>query len=90
MTKHKIQPLSEKTVHKAERHLSKSDAVMKRLIAEHGHCPLANWEYNPFHTLVTSIISQQLSSKAADIFTLLQVSSQFPHKYQQMYRYHFW
>jgi DNA-3-methyladenine glycosylase II len=39
---------------------------MKRLIAEHGPCPLAKWEYHPFHTLVTSIISQQLSSKAAD------------------------
>jgi len=39
---------------------------MKRLIAEHGSCPLAKWGYNPFHTLVTSIISQQLSAKAAD------------------------
>ena len=39
---------------------------MKWLIAEPGPCPLAKWEYNPFHTLVTSIISQQLSSKAAD------------------------
>ena len=39
---------------------------MKRLIAAHGPCPLAKWEYHPFHTLVTSIISQQLSSKAAD------------------------
>jgi len=39
---------------------------MKRLISEYGHCPIADWEYNPFHTLVTSIISQQLSAKAAD------------------------
>jgi DNA-3-methyladenine glycosylase II len=39
---------------------------MKRLIAEHGPCPLAKREYHPFHALVTSIISQQLSSKAAD------------------------
>ena len=66
MIKHRKQPLTEKTIRQAERHLSRSDPVMKRLIAEHGPCPLAKWEYNPFHTLVTSIISQQLSSKAAD------------------------
>jgi 3-methyladenine DNA glycosylase/8-oxoguanine DNA glycosylase len=27
---------------------------------------LTSWEYHPFHTLVISIISQQLSAKAAD------------------------
>ncbi|OQB77343.1 MAG: DNA-3-methyladenine glycosylase [Deltaproteobacteria bacterium ADurb.Bin135] len=59
-------PITEKTIREAERHLSKSDPVMKRLIAEHGPCPIADWEYHPFHTLVTSIISQQLSAKAAD------------------------
>ena len=66
MIKRRKQPLTEKTVREAERRLSRSDPVMKRLIAEHGPCPLAKWEYNPFHTLVTSIISQQLSAKAAD------------------------
>ena len=66
MTKHKKQHITDKTVRNAEHHLSKSDPVMKRLISEHGHCPIAEWEYHPFHTLVTSIISQQLSSKAAD------------------------
>jgi DNA-3-methyladenine glycosylase II len=66
MTRQHNQPLSEKTVHKAELHLSKSDPVMKRLIAEHGSCPIAQWEYHPFHTLVISIISQQLSAKAAN------------------------
>jgi len=59
-------PITEKTVREAERQISRSDPVMKRLIAEHGSCPLAKWEYHPFHTLVTSIISQQLSAKAAD------------------------
>jgi DNA-3-methyladenine glycosylase II len=48
-----------------ERHLAKIDAVMKRLIARHGHCPLAEREFQPFHMLANSIISQQLSSKAA-------------------------
>jgi DNA-3-methyladenine glycosylase II len=38
---------------------------MKRLIARHGHCPLAEREFQPFHMLANSIISQQLSSKAA-------------------------
>jgi DNA-3-methyladenine glycosylase II len=62
----KKQPLSEKTVRKAERHLSKSDPVMKRLIARHGPCPIAQWGFHPFHALVISIISQQLSAKASD------------------------
>ncbi|MSP41021.1 MAG: DNA-3-methyladenine glycosylase 2 family protein [Deltaproteobacteria bacterium] len=38
---------------------------MKRLIAKHGHCPLAEREFLPFHMLANSIISQQLSTKAA-------------------------
>jgi len=59
-------PITNKTIREAERHLSRSDPVMKRLISNHGPCPLADWEYHPFHTLVTSIISQQLSAKAAD------------------------
>jgi DNA-3-methyladenine glycosylase II len=58
--------LKEGIIRKAERHLSRTDKVMDRLIAQHGHCPLAIWEYRPFHTLVVSIISQQLSARAAD------------------------
>ena len=38
---------------------------MKRLIAKHGHCLLAEREFEPFHMLANSIISQQLSTKAA-------------------------
>lgn len=55
----------EGAIRNAERHLAKVDAVMKRLIARHGHCPLAEREFQPFHMLANSIISQQLSSKAA-------------------------
>jgi DNA-3-methyladenine glycosylase II len=55
----------EKAIRKGERHLAKIDAVMKRLIARHGHCPLAEREFQPFHMLANSIISQQLSTKAA-------------------------
>lgn len=38
---------------------------MRRLIASHGPCPLAEREIEPFHMLANSIISQQLSVKAA-------------------------
>jgi DNA-3-methyladenine glycosylase II len=54
-----------KVIRKAERHLAQVDPTMKRLIARHGHCPLAEREFQPFHMLAASIISQQLSTKAA-------------------------
>ena len=49
----------------AERYLRQSCRVMARLIAAHGPCPLADREFRPFQTLANSIISQQLSAKAA-------------------------
>jgi len=52
-------------IRKAERHLEKVDPIMKQLIATHGHCPLAERDFEPFHMLANSIISQQLSTKAA-------------------------
>jgi DNA-3-methyladenine glycosylase II len=52
-------------IRKAERHLAKADPVIKRLIAKHGHCPIAEREFEPFHLLANSIISQQLSTRAA-------------------------
>ena len=58
-------PKVERAIRKAERHLAKVDPIMKRLIARHGHCPLAEREFQPFHMLANSIISQQLSTKAA-------------------------
>lgn len=54
-----------RAIRRAERHLAKADPVMKRLIAQHGHCPIAAREFQPFHMLANSIISQQLSTKAA-------------------------
>ena len=54
-----------KAIRKAERHLAKADPIMRRLIARHGHCPLAEREFQPFHMLANSIISQQLSTRAA-------------------------
>lgn len=52
-------------IRRAERHLARTDPIMKRLIVRHGHCPIAEREFQPFHTLANSIISQQLSTKAA-------------------------
>jgi DNA-3-methyladenine glycosylase II len=55
----------DKSIRNAERYLAKVDPHMKRLIAKHGHCPLAEREFQPFHMLANSIISQQLSTQAA-------------------------
>lgn len=55
----------DRRIRKAERFLIAADPIMKRLIARHGHCPLAEREFQPFHMLANSIISQQLSTKAA-------------------------
>jgi DNA-3-methyladenine glycosylase II len=50
----------------AERHLSRRCSVMKKLIKAHGPCSIGRTRRDPFHVLCTSIISQQLSVKAAD------------------------
>jgi DNA-3-methyladenine glycosylase II len=48
----------------AEKHLSKADPVMKRLIGVRGHCTLTPHK-DTFYVLCDSIISQQLSVKAS-------------------------
>jgi DNA-3-methyladenine glycosylase II len=55
----------ERSIRRAERHLAGADPIMKRLIACHGRCPIAGREFEPFHMLANSIISQQLSTRAA-------------------------
>jgi DNA-3-methyladenine glycosylase II len=57
--------ISSWTVLDAEQRLRQSCRVMAQLIAQHGPCPLADREFRPFQTLANSIISQQLSAKAA-------------------------
>ena len=54
-----------RAIRKGERHLAGADPVMKRLVARHGPCPLAERAFEPFHMLANSIISQQLSTRAA-------------------------
>lgn len=62
----KHRTLSARIVRAAEKHLSQSCDVMSQLVTVHGPCPIAGRAFLPFQTLATSIISQQLSAKAAD------------------------
>ena len=64
MTKPKA--LTPALLKKAMDHLSLSDRVMATLIRTHGPCTLNRRTSDLFHTLVVSIISQQLSAKASD------------------------
>ena len=59
-------PIDASTIRSAEKHLSRKDQALAALIRRHGPCTLGAKKRDPFHTLATSIISQQLSSKAAD------------------------
>jgi len=47
-------------------HLRRRDRKLARLIDTHGPCLLGGRRRDPFHVLCSAIISQQLSSKAAD------------------------
>ena len=75
----KHQTLDAQTTRAAEKHLSRSCEVMARLIATHGPCSLADRNFLPFQTLTTSIISQQLSAKAAEAIKIrvLSIASSF-------------
>jgi DNA-3-methyladenine glycosylase II len=69
----------------AERHLSR-DAIMAKLVQKHGPCTLGKRNRDPFHTLCVSIISQQLSAKAADtiasrVETLIGSKGRMTHKH---------
>jgi len=54
------------TIRLAEAHLRKRDRKLAKLIDQYGPCTLGARRRDPFHVLCTSIISQQLSTKAAD------------------------
>ena len=58
--------ISPKTHAAALAHLTKADPVMGRVMAQFGPCQLGRKRRDPFHVLAGSIISQQLSTKAAD------------------------
>jgi DNA-3-methyladenine glycosylase II len=51
----------------ARRHLSRRDPVIRDLMRAHGACGLADAQHgDPFGALMKAIVSQQLSTKAAD------------------------
>ena len=50
----------------AERDLARQCRQMRRLIRHYGPCTLGARRRDPFHVLATSIIGQQLSTKAGD------------------------
>ncbi|MGQ0620164.1 MAG: DNA-3-methyladenine glycosylase family protein [Panacagrimonas sp.] len=50
----------------AEKHLARRCPQMRKLIRVHGPSTLGAIKRDPFHVLASSIIGQQLSSKAAD------------------------
>lgn len=52
-------------IRKATRHLESVDRRLSALIKKHGPCTIAPAVDNPFHALASSIISQQLSARAA-------------------------
>jgi DNA-3-methyladenine glycosylase II len=57
--------LNQSLIRKAIRHLRSSDRVLAALIKEHGPCTMTLALDNPFRALVSSIISQQISARAA-------------------------
>lgn len=65
----------------AEKHLSRRDAVLRQFIKRHGECRL-QMHTRYFETLVNSIVSQQLSTKAAETifnrFLALYAPAKFP------------
>src|SRR4030042_2209120 len=58
-------PLDEPLIRKAIKHLKSSDKVICEVIKKHGPCTIAPALDNPFHALISSIISQHLSARAA-------------------------
>jgi len=62
----KIVTLTDRIKNDATLHLSQSDRIMAQLITAHGACRIGARRRDPFDILATSIISQQLSVKAAD------------------------
>ena len=58
--------LTAASLRRAQKHLREACPTMRELILRHGKCGIDLDGFEPFQTLVRSIISQQLSAKAAD------------------------
>jgi DNA-3-methyladenine glycosylase II len=57
--------LNKSLITKAVRHLKSSDKILSDLIIKHGPCQIKTSLDNPFNALANSIISQQISARAA-------------------------
>jgi DNA-3-methyladenine glycosylase II len=57
--------LNRNLIKKAVKHLSSADAILANIIKTHGLCTIRPAFNNPVHALVSSIVSQQLSVRAA-------------------------
>ncbi|HYB20120.1 MAG TPA: DNA-3-methyladenine glycosylase [Thermodesulfobacteriota bacterium] len=82
-------PLDQLLIRKATRHLKSSDRALSGLIKKHGPCTLTPSLDNPFHALASSIISQQLSARAARaikarLFDLLEMERFTPESIAEM------
>jgi DNA-3-methyladenine glycosylase II len=69
-----IPKITKKNIKEIEAHLKKTAPELSSLINKNGICTLYKREYNHFHYLVKSIISQQLSNKAAKTIFLRLVA----------------
>lgn len=58
--------ISAETIAAAQRQLARQDPRMKEMVRRYGPCTLGRKRRDPFQVLASSIISQQLSSKAAE------------------------
>lgn len=76
-----MQNLFAESLRIAEKHLSRRDSVLRPIIKQHGDCRLQK-HTRYFETLVNSIVSQQLSVKAAETifqrFRALYAPAKFP------------
>jgi len=62
----KLKNLSNRNlIKKAEKHLSSADGILAEIIETHGTCTMQPALDNPLHALASSIVSQQLSVRAA-------------------------
>jgi len=58
--------MDKQLVREAESFLKREDERLGQVITDHGPCPLGRGRSDYFSTLASSIVSQQLSTKAAD------------------------
>ncbi len=54
------------TIIAAQKHLSRRCPTLRKLMRQYGPCTLGQRKRDPFHVLASSIIGQQLSTKAGD------------------------